>query len=259
MFYVYQYIDPLTNLPFYIGKGTGDRKFSHLSETVDSTINQRKFFKIQSLKRQGLSPLIVEIAVFESESDAYDLEEKLIKQYGRKGYDPDGILLNISVNANPPSRKGKKLSEEQKARMRGRKLSKEQIEKRKGRNPWNKGKKGLQSAWNKNKKTGPKGPLSEETKIKLREANLGKKKSSETRQKMSKNMQGRQAWNKGLQGIYKSGKKVLIVSPEGEKYLYERLKDGCQELGLTYTHMSSVNSGKKSNWKGWTVQPVNTL
>jgi hypothetical protein len=65
-------------------------------------------------------------------------------------------------------------------------------------------------------------------------------------------------WNKGKSGIYRSGKSVIIVSPDGNEYHYDRLKDGCRELGLTYTHMSSVNSGKKSNWRGWTVRSVNT-
>lgn len=258
MFYVYQYIDPISNLPFYVGKGSGDRKFAHLNETLESTINLRKFYKIQSLKKLGLEPVIVEVAHFENESDAYKLEEGLIQLFGRKGYDPDGILLNISKNSNPPNRKGQRLSEEQKKKMKGRKLSDEQRANRKGRIPWNKGKKGLTQAWNKNKKLGPKGPLTEEAKNKLRQANLGKKKSDATRKKMSENMKGRQPWNKGQTGIYKSGKQVILVSPDGKEFVYDRLKDGCKELGLTYTHMSSVNSGKKSDWKGWTVRPVNT-
>jgi|OM-RGC.v1.009905921 hypothetical protein len=257
MFYVYQYIDPRSNLPFYIGKGSGDRKFYHLEETIKSTINKRKFFRIQSLKKLGLDPIIEEIAHFDCESDAYQLEESLIKQYGRKGYDPGGILLNISKNSNPPSRKGKTLTEEQKLKMRGRKMSKEHREKLKGRMPWNKGVKGAQVAWNKGMSLGPKTPMTEITKEKLRLCNTGKKKSEETRRKMSKNMKGRVPWNKGKTGIRRSGKPVVIESPQGQEYHYDRLKDGCKELGLTYTHMSSVNSGKKSNWKGWTVRPLN--
>jgi hypothetical protein len=258
MFYVYQYIDPVTNLPFYVGKGSGSRKFAHLTETLSTTINLRKFYKIQSLRSYGLEPLIVEVGHFENESDAYDLEEKIIQSLGRKGYDPGGILLNISKNSNPPNRKGQKLSEEQKQKMRGRKLSNEQRESRKGRIPWNKGKKGLTQAWNKRKKTGPRGPHTEQTKNKLRQANLGKKKSVDTRQKMSENMKGRQPWNKGRTGIYRSGKPVILVSPDGKEFVFDRLKDGCKELGLTYTYMSSVNSGKKANWKGWTTRPADT-
>lgn len=258
MFYVYQYIDPRYNLPFYIGKGSGDRKFYHLEETLDSTINKRKFYRIQSLKKIGLNPIIEEIAQFDSESDAYQFEGKLIKHYGRKDYDPGGILLNISENSNPPSRKGKKLSEEQKSKIRGRKLTEEQRAKRKGCVPWNKGLKGAQVAWNKGIPSGPREPMSDATKEKLRICNRGKKKSEETRRKMSENMKGRVSWNTGKTGIYRKGKPVIITAPDGQEYRYDRLKDGCRELGLTYTHMSSVSTGKKSNWRGWTVKPVNT-
>ena len=70
--------------------------------------------------------------------------------------------------------------------------------------------------------------------------------------------EGYQPWNKGKTGIYRSGKPVIVVSPEGTEYQYNRLKDACRDLNLTYTHMSSVNSGKKTNWRGWTVKPLNT-
>lgn len=90
-----------------------------------------------------------------------------------------------------------------------------------------------------------------------------KKRSKKDIEAMKKGWQrikdeGYQPWNKGKSGIYKSGKSVIVISPEGIEYQYNRLKDACRELGLTYTYMSSVNSGKKSNWKGWTVRPVNT-
>lgn len=254
MFYVYQYIDPRTNLPFYVGKGTNDRKFYHLRETIESTINKRKFYRIQSLKRLGLDPIIKEIAIFDCEADAYQLEEKLIKQYGRKGYDPGGVLLNISQNSNPPSRKGKKLSDEQKFRLKGRKLSEDQKEKLKGRTPWNKGLKGAQVAWNKGIPAGPREPMSEETKQKLRIYNTGKKKSTATRKKMSQNMKGRIPWNKGISGIKKMTKPVTLIDPIGNELIYQSLKEACVANGLTYAHMSSVNSGKKEHHKNWRIK-----
>lgn len=255
MFYVYQYIDPRTNLPFYIGKGTNDRKFYHLTETIESTINKRKFYRIQSLKRMGLNPVIEEIATFDCELDAYHLEERLIRHYGRKDYDPGGILLNISENSNPPSRKGKRLSDEQKLRLRGRKLSEEQKAKLKGRMPWNKGLKGSQVAWNKGIPSGPREPMSEETKQKLRIHNTGKKKSIETREKMSRNMKGRTPWNKGISGIKKATRPVTLIDPNGKESTYQSLKEACIANGLTYTHMSSVNSGKKIHHKNWSIKP----
>jgi len=61
------------------------------------------------------------------------------------------------------------------------------------RTPWNKGLTGIPS--------GRKGiPISEETKEKLRQANIGKKLSPETKQKISKSLMGRNTWMKGVEG-----------------------------------------------------------
>lgn len=53
-FYVYLYIDPRTNEPFYIGKGKGNRVFSHLNDQQDS----EKVRKIQELRDLKLEPKI---------------------------------------------------------------------------------------------------------------------------------------------------------------------------------------------------------
>lgn len=45
MYYVYQYVDPETNKPFYIGKGKDNRMFHHLNETLDNTDNRKKFLR----------------------------------------------------------------------------------------------------------------------------------------------------------------------------------------------------------------------
>jgi len=60
---------------------------------------------------------------------------------------------------------------------------------KKGHTPWNKGKKGLQTAWNKGKKV----------------SNphwLGRKHTDESRRKMSESTKGQTAWNKGKKGVY---------------------------------------------------------
>jgi hypothetical protein len=81
----------------------------------------------------------------------------------------------------------------------------------KGRIPWNKGKKGLQAAWNKglfgatypNRKRAIRKPLSEETKKKIGEGNKGKiswskgkKKSEETLKKMKESQANRRTKEK---------------------------------------------------------------
>jgi hypothetical protein len=259
MFYVYQYIDPRTSKIFYIGKGSGDIKYDHLLETLETTINKRKFYKIKAIRKTGLEPIIEEIQSFDNENDAYNFEEYLIRLYGRKGYDSGGILSNITIGTNPPSRKGRKLTNTQRQKLIGRKLTEEQKLKLKGRTPWNKGKKGLQTAWNKGITGTVTNPMAEETKQKLREKNLGKKKSEETKLKMSKNMKGRTPWNKGKKGVQVGSRSVkcCFISPSGSIYQFESFKRGCTELSLPTDKISEVKTGKRQDYKGWTVKVLN--
>lgn len=107
MFYVYEYVDPRTNLPFYIGKGKGNRYLKHLNETYENTENKKKYAHITGLRNKGLEPIINKIKTNLSETDAYDLETELIKKYGRRDLDPDGILTNICEDNRPPRLVGK--------------------------------------------------------------------------------------------------------------------------------------------------------
>ena len=52
--YVYLYIDPLSDEVFYVGKGVGDRAFSHLDDRSDS----EKWKRIRSIRRAGREPSI---------------------------------------------------------------------------------------------------------------------------------------------------------------------------------------------------------
>jgi hypothetical protein len=101
-YYVYQYIDPRNNLPFYIGKGKGKRYQTHLFETADNTENLKKYAYIQGLRNKGLMPTIEIVLDNLSEDQAYHLEESLIIKYGRKDIDPQGILTNICLDNQPP-------------------------------------------------------------------------------------------------------------------------------------------------------------
>lgn len=52
--YVYVYIDPRTKKPFYIGKGQGDRAFSHLDDKSES----EKVRKIEEIRKSHKQPEI---------------------------------------------------------------------------------------------------------------------------------------------------------------------------------------------------------
>ncbi len=95
-YYVYVYCDPRNNnLPFYVGKGSGNRINNHLTETFEKTSNKRKFYKIESIRSDGLNPYIFKYAENLAEEQAYELEDFLISVWGRKDFDKNGILFNI--------------------------------------------------------------------------------------------------------------------------------------------------------------------
>lgn len=99
-YYVYIYKDPLTDEPFYVGKGSGKRYLDHLNKPYQSV--KRCQDKVNSIRAKGLVP-VIEFAKKElTEQDAYDLEDSLIRKYGRKGIDSNGILMNICLGAMPP-------------------------------------------------------------------------------------------------------------------------------------------------------------
>jgi hypothetical protein len=122
MYYVYGLLDPITNQPFYIGKGSANRYEHHLTESKDNTSNIRKWYKIQKLRNRGFEPKIEIYQYFDLEDDAYEYEEILILKYGRKNYEEYGILTNFCLGSRPPNRRGKKHRSDTKEKMRERAL-----------------------------------------------------------------------------------------------------------------------------------------
>lgn len=115
MYYVYCYVDPTSDQPFYVGKGKQDRAYSHLHSKKDASKprNKTRFAnKLRKMKEEGIEPKIIFLAQnIEDEKVAYEIEEAFIKQYGRKGYTEGGVLLNICESNKPPSHKGKSYDE----------------------------------------------------------------------------------------------------------------------------------------------------
>ena len=140
-YYVYIYYDPLTNLPFYIGKGKGSRMYCHLKETIETTDNKKKFNYINKLRKKGLEPIIVIYKDKMSEDDAYDLEEALILQYGRKDFESYGTLTNICLGSRPPVTKGENHHNFGKAFLtkHTEETKKKISESKKGKESWHKG------------------------------------------------------------------------------------------------------------------------
>jgi hypothetical protein len=79
-FYVYVYIDPITNEIFYIGKGKENRCFAHLNDNRENEKAQR----IQNILSLGLNPKIEILAFGLSEDAALRVEAAAIDLIGIK-------------------------------------------------------------------------------------------------------------------------------------------------------------------------------
>jgi hypothetical protein len=159
-YYVYEYVDPTTNIPFYIGKGQGDRYVYHLKNLSDNT-NPYKTNKIKKLLKEGFVPIINLIETGLTETQSFEFEKKLIKKYGRIDLGK-GCLVNLSDGGEGQS--GWVPTEEYKINM---------------------------SSLTSGDKNGMFGKThTEETKNKIREKSIGRKLNDFYRNQMSENRMG---------------------------------------------------------------------
>lgn len=79
-YYVYIYSDPVTKVPFYVGKGKGNRAFAHLHDGSESD----KARKIAEIQARGRQPLIEILAFGLGEKAAYKVEAAAIDLLGLK-------------------------------------------------------------------------------------------------------------------------------------------------------------------------------
>ena len=96
IYYVYGLIDPITLNPFYIGKGKNDRAYSHLKLLKGDVYNPRKRKHIEKLLNENKTIEVKFYLSNVSSQEANNKEIELIKQYGRKDIDLNGILLNLA-------------------------------------------------------------------------------------------------------------------------------------------------------------------
>ena len=157
---------------------------------------------------------------------AYDIERALISHYGRKGYEPNGILTNVCADSRPPNHKGKTYVEIYGSEER----AKEEIEKRR-KIQLDRGGFGPKKHSRKTRKL-----LS---KIQSGEGNgmFGKHHSQEAKRKISKANFGR-VYGKNN----KNSKGYRIISPENDEFILwgGELKQFCNERGFSYATLRAA-------------------
>lgn len=97
MYYVYIMRDPITHVPFYIGKGSGNRMMVHEAEYKTERARCQNPLKVAAIKRIKDADQFIayEQIMCESEAVALNLERTLIEQYGRIRNNT-GVLTNIN-------------------------------------------------------------------------------------------------------------------------------------------------------------------
>ena len=111
--YVYTLVDPRNNLPFYVGKGSGERCNAHVVEAKYYVQRKSlKLNKIRKLMRLGMEPIVVKVEENVSDKQALDLECLLIAEMRDLGF----ALTNMTDGGD--GAKGYKHTEEHKQMMR---------------------------------------------------------------------------------------------------------------------------------------------
>lgn len=231
MYYVYALIDVRTGLPFYVGKGLkiNDRHLDHFNESIENTSNRHKVFKINYLKSLGYDiPVKILVNNIDNEDEAYNIETKYIKQYGRKNIDPDGILTNICLDNKPPNQKGKKQTPEHTAKR-------------------------VMSYIKTCKNVGKK-PHSEETKKKI--ARPGKLNPFYGKHHTTEN---KQAHSKRMLGNKNNSKEYIFTSPAGVDYIVVgEFYKFCMDNNLVVSTMEKALQYNRTpltgKCKGWKIK-----
>jgi hypothetical protein len=111
--YVYTLIDPRNNLPFYVGKGSGERCNAHVVEAKYYVKRKSlKLNKIRKLMRLGMEPIVIKLEENVSDKQALDLECLLIAEMRDLGF----ALTNMTDGGD--GAQGYKHTEEYKQMMR---------------------------------------------------------------------------------------------------------------------------------------------
>jgi hypothetical protein len=227
-FYVYVHTKIGEDIPFYIGKGKGNRAYSKKGRSAWWNRVAKNGFKVE-LEFENLD-----------EKTAFQMEEDLIKMWGRRNIDT-GCLVNLTDGGEGLS--GYIMSDETKKKLSEISKSHPKVLE------------GIRNARIAN--TGK--PRSEETRRKIGEGNFNP--SPEAREKMRQARLGKVMPEESKQRMI--SKKVVyeyrITAPDGTSITTNSMKEFCRSNKLRSRSMFFVAHGKLPNYKGYTVEIIKKL
>jgi hypothetical protein len=110
-FYVYLYINPITNIPFYVGKGKNNRAFMFEKHNHNKSL----LTHLKNLKKEGYDKNDI-VSIYKknlTEEESLNIEKKLVFKFGKKS--EGGLLFNIiDGGSQPPSQKNKRYKRSEK-------------------------------------------------------------------------------------------------------------------------------------------------
>ena len=230
-FFVYVYKDPVTLVPFYVGKGCGNRHMSHVSET--DHYNRRFKGVLKKLRNSGLAPIVEKVIENVDDETAKAEEMRLIKLWGRRGYEADGILVNQTLGGD--GRSGFKLSEQTIKKIADAQRGKPRPHSR-----------DAVSSGTKEAMSNP------EIRQKIRDAKIGKPCPESTKKKLSIHFAEtrRGAGNP-------AAKTWKVVSPDGMETVTDDLVGFCGGRGLSYVGLKAAYRNNRpvmrGSSKGWSL------
>ena len=245
VYYVYYLVNPETGIPFYVGKGKGNRCYQHFKDTLEKSRNKRLTGHIKKLREQGIEPIAIKFKENLIEEDAYNLEEEKIKEFGRIGYEENGILMNLLLDARPPIRYGEengfygRTHSEETKRIIG--------DANKGRHHTEKAKEQIRQ-----RHLGV--PKSEEHRNKIREKSIGRTVKEETKQKLREHNLREDVLRKNIES---KQKEWIVTFPDGHEEEVVNLSDFCKENKLSRSKMYEVAAGRMSHHKNFKCRKKN--
>jgi len=264
-FYVYKLVDPRSKLPFYIGKGNGNRIYSHEQLVKNNKVpngNTYLFNKIRKILKLGYSIEYCKIAENISEQDAFQLEISEIQKYGIRGV---GCLCNLTIGGDGVT--GRKASQAEREANRLRAiisfrdpLFRKKYEDGRAKVDWIKVRQKQSETLKHRFATDLKFRRNHRRKItQVSNTQESRDKNSKVISEFYKTHPDQKRKLSEIQkelwasGKYDNSKSWKFKSPGGKMFKFKNLNQFCKSNNLTPSLMNKVSRKERNHHRGWTI------